>query len=90
MKQHILTILCISILVISQSSIAAGVGTRIERRTDHRQNTADRVDDKQDFREERRDCIGDGAGCRSDNRQEKREDTVDRAQDRADDRRDRR
>jgi len=47
MKQHILPILCVSILVFSQSSMAAGVGTRVERRTDTRQNTADRVDDKQ-------------------------------------------
>ena len=90
MKQHILPILCVSILAFSQSSIAAGVDTRIERRADVRQNTADRVNDKQDFREERRDCVGDGANCRSENRQEKRQDTAERAMDRADDRRDRR
>ncbi|NOQ16595.1 MAG: hypothetical protein GQ581_06010 [Methyloprofundus sp.] len=90
MKQHILPILCVSILAFSQSSIAVGVDTRIERRSDVRQNTADRVNDKQDFREERRDCVGDGADCRSDNRQEKRRDTADRAVDHANDRRDRR
>lgn len=70
--------------------LAAGVGTRVERRHDAVDNTADRVDDKQDFREERRDCVGDGPDCRSDNRQDKRQDTVDRAEDRVDDRRDRR
>ena len=70
--------------------LAAGVGTRVERRHDVRNNTADRVDDKQDQREERRDCVGDGPDCCSDNRQDKRQDTVDRAEDRVDDRRDRR
>ena len=40
--------------------LAAGVDTRVERRHDAVDNTADRVDDKQDFREERRDCVGDG------------------------------
>jgi len=90
MKQHILPILCVSILAFSQSSIAAGRDTRIERRVDARHNTADRVNDKQDFREERRDCVGDGADCRSENRQDKRQDTVDRTEDRIDDRRDRR
>ena len=70
--------------------LAAGFDTRVERRHDAVENTADRVDDKQDFREERRDCVGDGPDCRSDNRQDKRGDTVDRAEDRVDDRRDRR
>jgi len=70
--------------------LAAGADTRVERRHDAVQNTADRVDDKQDFREERRDCVGEGPDCRSDNRQDKRQDTVDRAEDRVDDRRDRR
>ncbi len=70
--------------------LAAGVDTRVERRSDAVENTADRIDDKQDFREERRDCVGDGPDCRSDNRQDKRQDTVDRAEDRVDDRRDRR
>ena len=70
--------------------LAAGVDTRVERRQDVRQNTGDRVEDKQDFREERRDCVGDGPDCRSDNRQDKRQDTVDRTEDRVDDRRDRR
>ena len=70
--------------------LAAGVDTRVERRRDSVENTADRVEDKQDFREERRDCVGDGPDCRSDNRQDKRGDTVDRAEDRVDDRRDRR
>ena len=77
-------------LVITQTVFAAGVDTRIERRHDAVENTADRVDDKQDFRQERRDCVGDGPDCRSDNRQDKRHDTVDRAEDRVDDRRDRR
>lgn len=70
--------------------LAAGIDTRIERRHDAVENTADRVDDKQDFREERRDCMGDGPDCRSDNRQDKRGDTIDRAEDRIDDRQDRR
>ena len=70
--------------------LAAGIDTRVERRQDHRENTADRVEDKQDFREERRDCVGDGPDCRADNRQDKREDSVDRAEDRVDDRQDRR
>ena len=70
--------------------LAAGIDTRVERRHDAVENTADRVEDKQDFREERRDCVGDGPDCRSDNRQDKRQDTVDRAEDRVDDRRDRR
>ena len=61
-----------------------------ERRQDRRGNTADRIDDKQGFRQERRDCVGDGANCRSDNRQDKREDTGDRTEDRIEDRRDRR
>ena len=70
--------------------LAAGVGTRVERRHDAVENTADRVDDKQDHRQQRRDCVGDGPDCRSDNRQDKRQNTVDRAEDRVDDRRDRR
>ena len=70
--------------------LAAGIDTRVERRHDTVDNTADRVDDKQDFREGRRDCVGEGADCRSDNRQDKRQDTVDRADDRVDDRQDRR
>ena len=70
--------------------IAAGVSTRVERRHDAVDNTGDRIDDKQDFREERRDCVGDGPDCRSDNRQDKRQDTVDRAEGRVDDRQDRR
>lgn len=70
--------------------LALGMDTRIDRRQDAVENTADRVDDKQDFREERRDCVGDGPDCRSDNRQDKRQDTVDRSADRVDDRRDRR
>lgn len=70
--------------------LAAGVDTRIERRHDAVDNTADRIDDKQDFRQERRDCVGDGPDCRSENRQDKRQDTVDRAENRVDDRRDRR
>ena len=69
---------------------AAGIDTRVERRHDVVENTADRVDDKQDFREERRDCVGEGPDCRSDNRQDKRQDAVDRVEDRVHDRQDRR
>jgi hypothetical protein len=78
------------ILGITQAGYAAGTDTRIERRHDAVENTGDRLEDKQEFREERRDCIGEGPGCRSDNRQDKRQDTVDGAADRVDDRRDRR
>jgi hypothetical protein len=77
-------------LGIAQGVFAAGVDTRIERRHDVVESTADRVEDKQDFREERRDCVGDGPDCRSDNRQDKRQDTVERVEDRVDDRQDRR
>jgi hypothetical protein len=70
--------------------LAAGIDTRVERRHDVVDNAEDRIDDKQDFREERRDCTGEGPECRSDNRQDKRQDTVDRAEDRIDDRQDRR
>ena len=91
MKKQI-KVFCGAILIlgIAQTGLAAGVDTRIERRHDSVQNTADRVDDKQDFREERRDCVGDGPDCRSDNRQDKRKDTVDRAENRVDDRQERR
>ena len=71
-------------------TLAVGPRDRVDRRQDHRQNAGDRADDKQDFRQERRDCTGNGADCRSDNRQDKRSDSVDRAQDRVDDRQDRR
>ena len=77
-------------LAFSHVAIAAGVDTRVERRHDAVENTADRVEDKQEFREQRRDCVGDGPDCRSENRQDKRQDTVDRAEDRVDDRRERR
>ena len=91
MKKQI-AILCGAVIAlgIAQSGYAAGVDTRVERRHDAVENTADRVDDKQEFREQRRDCVGDGPDCRSDNRQDKRHDTVDRAEDRVEDRRDRR
>ena len=42
-----------------------------------------------EFREERRDRVGDGPDCRSDNRQDKREDRRGRAVDRVEDRGDR-
>ena len=35
--------------------LAAGPRDRVERRQDHRENSRDRVDDKQDHREDRRD-----------------------------------
>lgn len=89
-KQTITIFATLAILGTTEAGLAAGVDTRVERRHDAVENTADRIDDKQDFREERRDCVGEGPGCRSDNRQDKRHDTVDRAEDRVDDRRDRR
>jgi len=89
-RQTITLVAAVAILGATEAALAAGLDTRVERRHDAVQNTADRVDDKQDFREERRDCVGDGPDCRSDNRQDKRHDTVDRAEDRVDDRRDRR
>ena len=78
------------VLGIGQSAFAAGVDTRVERRHDAVENTADRIDDQQEFREQRRDCVGEGPDCRSENRQDSRQDAVDRAEDRVDDRRERR
>ena len=90
-KQQTMIVFGITLaLGITQASFAAGMDTRIERRHDAVGNTADRLDDKQDFRQQRRDCVGDGPDCRSDNRQDKRQDAVDRADDRIDDRRERR
>ena len=40
--------------------IAVGYNDRVDRRDDRSQ----RVEDKQDFREERRDCVGEGPGWR--------------------------
>ena len=62
----------------------------VERRSDRRNNAGDRVEDKQDFRKERRDCVGDGPDCRSGNRQDNRGNRQDRTRDRVDDRQDRR
>ena len=92
MKKIVMSIACIVIATscFSLNSFAVGPADRVERRVDHRDNTTDRIDDKQDTREERRDCTGDGADCRSDNRQDKREDTGDRTEERVDDRQDRR
>jgi hypothetical protein len=62
------------------------VDSRQDRRGDRRENTADGVKDRHEFREGRRDCVGEGPDCRSENRQDKRQDrqerTVDRIQDR--------
>jgi hypothetical protein len=55
--------------LVAPIMLAAAIDTRVERRHDAVDNTADRVEDKQDFREERRDCVGDGPDCHSDNRQ---------------------
>ena len=40
---------------MSQAGYAAGMDTPCQRRNDVVDNTADRVDDKQDFREQRQD-----------------------------------
>ncbi len=92
MNKQTTALLCGAILTLgmSQAGYAAGMDTRVERRNDVVDNTADRIDDKQDFREQRRDCVGDGPDCRSDNRQDKRQDTADRAADRVDDQQQRR
>lgn len=92
MNKQTIMLFCSAILTlgISQAGYAAGMDTRVERRHDAVDNTADRVEDKQDFREQRRDCVGDGPDCRSDNRQDKRQDTVNRAEDRVNDRQQRR
>ena len=92
MNKQTTALLCGAILTlgISQASFAAGMNTRVERRHDAVENTDDRVNDKQDFREQRRDCVGEGPDCRSDNRQDKRQDAADRAGDRVNDRQDRR
>ena len=63
--------------------------SRQERRGDAVENTADGVKDRHEFREERRDCVGDGPDCRSDNRQDKRGDRQDRTTDRVQDKGDR-
>lgn len=92
MNKQTITLFCSAILTlgIGQAGYAAGMDTRVERRHDAVDNTADRVEDKQDFREQRRDCVGDGPDCRSDNRQDKRQNTVNRAEDRVNDRQQRR
>ena len=43
---------------------------------------SDGVEDRVDFRQERRDCVGEGADCRSENRQDLHQDRRDRADDR--------
>jgi len=81
-------------LLLSTTANAVGMGDRIdnrqERRGDAVDNTAQGVEDRQDFREQRRDCVGDGADCRQDNRHEKVNDSVDRTENRQNDRQDRR
>ena len=73
---------------------ALRVDERIESRQDRREdaveNTASGVNDRQEFREERRDCVGKGHDCRQDNRHDRAQDSVERTQDRVDDRQDRR
>lgn len=53
MNKQTTALLCGAILTLgmSQAGYAAGMDTRVERRNDVVDNTADRVDDKQDFRE---------------------------------------
>ena len=60
MSKQTIAISCAAILIlgIAQTGYAAGIDTRIERRHDAVENTADRLEDKQEFREERRDCVG--------------------------------
>jgi hypothetical protein len=80
--------------LVSEDAAADGlrvnkrVESRQDRRGDRRENTADGVKDRHEFREGRRDCVGEGPDCRSENRQDKRQDrqerTVDRMQDRGD------
>lgn len=41
--------------------------------------------DRHEFRDERRDCVGNGVNCRSENRQDKRDNRQDRAVDRVKD-----
>jgi len=62
------------------------VESRQDRRGDRRENTADGAKDRHEFREERRDCVGDGPDCRSENRQDKRGDRHERTGDRMQDR----
>jgi hypothetical protein len=79
-------------LLVPENAAADGlrvnkrVESRQDRRGDRRENTTDGVKDRHEFREKRRDCVGDGPDCRSENRQDKRQDrqerTVDRMQDR--------
>ena len=92
MNKHATVLFCGALLLLgsAQAGFAAGVDTRVERRHDMVENTADRVEDKQEFREQRRDCVGEGPDCRSDNRQDKRQDAVGRTEDRIQDRQGRR
>jgi hypothetical protein len=53
--------------------------SRWERREDAVENTVDGVQDRHEFREEHRDCVGDGSDCRQDNQHDRAEDSVDRA-----------
>ena len=79
-----------SILLLAIPANAIGMEDRIknrqERRGDAVDNTAQGIEDRQDFREQRRDCVGDGANCRQDNRHDKVNDSRNRAQDRKGDR----
>jgi hypothetical protein len=59
---------------------------RQDRREDRRENTAGGVEDRHEFREERRDCVGDSPDCRSDNREDKRDDRQEQTGDRMQDR----
>ena len=52
-------------------------------------NSIDGIEDRHEFREERRDCVGEVAGCHQENRHDRAGDAVERSQDRMRDRGDR-
>lgn len=70
--------------------LAAGPGTRHERRQDHHENRQDARSDRHENRKDKRDCIGDGPDCHREVRQDSRDDRHERKQDQRDDRQERR
>jgi hypothetical protein len=78
------TVLALSI--VTGCLVFPGMALADLRVDDRRENAGDGIEDRVEFRKERRDCVGDGPDCRSDNRQDKRDDRRYRAVDRVEDR----
>ena len=87
-----LTMLCYTPWTVPPDAVADGlrvekrVDSRQGRRGDRRENTVDGIEDRHEFREGRRDSVGEGPEARVDNRKDKRGDRRDRTVNRADDR----